>query len=167
MGDPALITVADNDRQRHYRCEHGDPLLLIPRLAGFIAWADTLAVPLTTLVYEAHTAWLDSQQPPIPGPSSATAPRHRYRLTLCEPGRVFDLTVHDRADRPDRAGSQAWLLAEHLSTRADLHTAAARMCRLMARAGGPHAAAWHESAELFHRLRHNAPASPAQERHVR
>jgi hypothetical protein len=61
--------------------------------------------------------------------------------------------VHDLARRPC---GQKWLLAERLSSRADLHTAAARMCRLMTRAGGPSVADWRDRAEEFHRLRQQA-----------
>jgi hypothetical protein len=75
-----------------------------------------------------------------------------------------------------RHGGDRWLLAEHLTSRADLHTAAARMCELMARAaerpavgrrvllppteraraGGLTAADWPDRAEEFHGLRQQA-----------
>jgi hypothetical protein len=154
MSARALITVIDSRQQRHFYQHHGSPQLLIPRLAGFVGWADAHAVPLTLPAYQAYTAACpDTSHGPSADLAGLARLDHRYRLTLREPDRGFDLTVHDRVRRP---GGDRWLLAEHLSCRADLHTAAARMCRLMARAGGPAAADWRDRAEQFHRLRQHA-----------
>jgi hypothetical protein len=154
MTDRALITVIDDRQQRHFYQDHGPPQLLIPRLAGFVGWADAHAVPLTLPAYQAYSAtWLGTPHGTNAGLVGLAGLDHRYRLRLSEPDSGFDLTVHDRIRRPS---GEKWLLAEHLSSRADLHTAAARMCGLMARVGGPAAADWRDRAEEFHRLRRQA-----------
>jgi hypothetical protein len=56
MGDRALIIVTDDRQQRHFYQHHGPQQLLIPRLAGFVGWADAHAVPLTLPAYEAYAA---------------------------------------------------------------------------------------------------------------
>jgi hypothetical protein len=47
MSARALITVIDSRQQRCFYQDHGSPQLQIPRLAGFVGWADAHAVPLT------------------------------------------------------------------------------------------------------------------------
>jgi hypothetical protein len=55
MSARALITVIDSRQQRCFYQDHGSPQLQIPRLAGFVGWADAHAVPLTLPAYQTYT----------------------------------------------------------------------------------------------------------------
>ncbi|MEV4199388.1 hypothetical protein [Micromonospora globbae] len=169
MGVRAVIVVRDDTgHTRRFWAAWASKQFQIPHLARFIHTTDEGAVPLSVAGYLAYTATHPGTLPAqditderwYADPDDVGDLDHRYELALRATERTFRYLVHDRDHGGDRPG---WRRGEELATRAQLHEAAARMCRELAAntqryaernngavpPGWPTAQDWREQEDIF------------------